>query len=279
VVVLGAIVATAVVTAWAMSETGMAGPLMSWEAAEEAVEGVWAGTTVPQAAPGTVAPTPAPGSPNAARTVAALPGVPPIVSGAVAPHADRGACTTCHAVSTAQGAPVPSINSNAAMPHVYRGICANCHQITTGPGAMGNAVAGIASVPAPTPGLGAQTTPPPTEAEWNGLEVSDGPQGVVVAAAEGTSALTGVQKGDVVDSVNGQQVRTLSDFVQVTQNGALTQGAMIVQRNGQRLAVELGATGAAAPTPGPFGLPAGGMARAPGSYAQNNPGCTQAGRF
>jgi S1-C subfamily serine protease len=149
----------------------------------------------------------------------------------------------------------------------------------TGPGLMGNAVAGIASMPAAAPGVGAQTAPPPTEAEWNGLEVSGSAQGVIVAAAEGTSAQTGVQKGDVVVSVNGLPVRTVADFANVTQNGTLPQGAMIVQRNGQRLAVELGAAAAAAPTPGPYGLPAGGMAQAPASYPQNNPGCAQMGRF
>jgi len=280
VVVLGAIVLTAVVTAWAMSETGLAGPLMSWERAEEAVAQVWNGTPVPQAQPNAIAPPPAAiQSPSAARTVAALPGVPPIVFGATPIHGDRGACTTCHAVTTALGAPVPSIGSNATMPHAYRGICANCHQVITGSGLMGNAVAGVTSVPQTAPGLGAQASPPPTEAEWNGLEVSGASQGVVVAAVEGTSAQSGVQKGDVVVSVNGLPVRTVTDFANVTQNGTLPQGAMIVQRNGQRLAVELGAVVAAAPTPGPYGLPAGGMAQAPASYPQSNPGCAQMGRF
>jgi hypothetical protein len=277
--VLGAIVVTAVVTAWAMSETGLAGPLMSWERAEEAVEQVWAGSPA-QGRPAAVTTMPAAaGGVGAARTVAALPGVPPIVSGAVATHADRGTCTTCHAVTTAQGAPVPSIGSNAIMPHGFRGICGNCHQVTSGPGVVGNAVAGMTSMPPTGSAFGAQASPPPNEAEWNGLEVSGAVQGVVVASAEGTSALTGIQRGDVVVSINGLPVRTVADFAQVTQNGTLPQGAMIVQRNGQRLAVELGASAGAAPTAGPFGLPAGGMAQTSPSFPQNNPGCAQAGRF
>lgn len=281
VVVLGAIVATAVVTAWAMSETGLAGPLMSWQRAEEAVEEVWASAPVAPTQPDAAMAMPAaPPGGSAARTVAALPGVPPVVAGAVAVHADRGTCTTCHAVTTAQGAPVPSIRSNATMPHGFRGICGNCHQVTTGPGLMGNAVAGTTMMPPqPTGAWGAQASPPATEAEWNGLEVTGAAQGVVVAAAEGTSAQTGVQKGDVVASVNGVPVRSIADFANVTQNGTLPQGAMIVQRNGQRLAVELGTTAPSAPTPGPFGLPAGGIAQAPASYPQNNPGCAQTGSF
>lgn len=277
--VLGAVIATAVVTAWAMSETGLAGPLMSWERAEEAVDQVWSSTPVSQAPPAPTAMMPtAAQPPNAARMVAGLPGVPPIVSGAASVHADRGACTTCHAVSTPQGGPIPSIRSFSMMPHEFRGVCGNCHQVTSGPGPVGSAVAGTVAVPQ---GLGApvpQASPPPNEAEWNGLEVSGAAQGVVVAATEGASAQTGLQRGDVVLSVNGLKVPTVADFAQVTQNGMLPQGAMIVARNGQRLAVELGTP--AATGMGAAGLPAAGMTQAPSTMPQTNQACPpQMGRF
>ncbi len=54
---------------------------------------------------------------------------PTIVANATQPHADRGACTWCHAVRTSAGAAIPVISPRATLPHAYRGgFCANCHR-------------------------------------------------------------------------------------------------------------------------------------------------------
>jgi S1-C subfamily serine protease len=61
---------------------------------------------------------------------------------------------------------------------------------------------------------------------------------VVVHSAEGTARRLGVQMGDIVTSINAAPVRTMADFVRVTDTGALAQGAVIVRRDTQRLAFE-----------------------------------------
>lgn len=118
---------TAAGTAWAMWDTEMRGPQTAWEQTDRTVDGIWGPATAH--ATGSM-------GPGGVRPVAgAARGAPTIRAGASAPHADRGACTGCHSVLSAGGAPVPGISSFAAMPHGYRGVCTNCHRISAGNGA------------------------------------------------------------------------------------------------------------------------------------------------
>lgn len=219
---------TAGFTVWAMSMTGFKGPAAAWDQAHDVVDGVWGqehDPGVPQIA-GWGLPTPL--EPGAAKQVAGLPGVPPIIAGVRAPHADRGVCTSCHSVLSPQSLPIPSITSTSTMTHEYRGVCSNCHQLAVS-GAL--PAARMTAAAAPTPG--------PAEAEWLGLEVAPSSGGVVVKGVEGLGARRGVLANDLVSSINGVAISSMQDFVRVTQNGALTQGALIVSRAGQRLAFEL----------------------------------------
>ena len=104
-------------------------------------------------------------------------GAPPIMPGAISPHAQRSRpCTDCHLIMNLGGQlamdagdilPTPGpIRITDPMPHGDRGACVNCHQII-GPGQaamammQGRAVARAPARPAggwPTPG---QSIPPP----------------------------------------------------------------------------------------------------------------------
>jgi S1-C subfamily serine protease len=108
-------------------------------------------------------------------------------------------------------------------------VCSNCHQLATS-GAMPAAKVVAAN---------AGAAPGPKEGEWLGLEVGASAQGVVVHGVEGLSARRGVLANDLVSSINGIAIASMSDFVRVTQNGALAQGTLIVSRAGQRFAFEL----------------------------------------
>jgi len=228
------IVASAAVTAAAMSMTGMRGPAVAWERANRGIEQAWFGE---QGAPQLIPPN------DPVLPVAGSPAVPTIVAGAVMTHADRGVCTACHAVVTLQGTPVPAINSLSSMPHAFRGVCSNCHVARPARTAFASPVAGTPVSPPPAP----PPAPAVTEGEWQGLEVSAGPTGVVVRSAEGSAGLLGIRAGDVVGSINGVPVQSVADFVRITQGGTLAQAAIIVRRGGQRLAFELGGSQNAAP--------------------------------
>lgn len=257
---------TGAFTMWAMSMTKLRGPTLAWEQAHNMVDDVWGqhdSAPVPQLAPTWTAAPPAwtttPPAPRSGgpRQVAGFPGVPAITAGARRIHADRGVCTNCHTVLTAQGARVPSITSLSVMPHAYRGVCSNCHEFTFGTAAASRPVArvipGTAAIAPPAP-----AKKQPTEAEWQGMELAPTARGVVVAGVEGVAAQRGVLVDDVVASVNGVATPTMADFVAVTRNGKLRAGTMIVRRAGQRLAFELGAKPATtpqAPPPGTNFLP------------------------
>jgi hypothetical protein len=242
-------------TALAMWTTKMRGPGLAWDSAQQAAESVWSDVaSQPQAvSPGWGAVQSDP-SGAAASQVAAFPTIPSVIAGTAPIHVDRGVCTNCHSVFTRQGQPVPTITSMSVMTHEYRGVCSNCHQFASGLGAgSGSVVAGTAVAPP-----AAASPPPPappaarplTEAEWQGLEVGPSTQGgVVVNGAEGTAGRMGLARGDLVSSINAIAVRSMTDFDNATQKGGLAQGTIIVLRNGQRLAFELG-TGTAAPAPG-----------------------------
>ncbi len=90
------IVATAGITASAISATGLGGPDVAWGG----------------------------GSKPAARS-----GAPVIVWGTPIGHGDRGECTNCHNVVFPEGAPLPTITALSAMPHEFRGVCNNCHRL------------------------------------------------------------------------------------------------------------------------------------------------------
>ena len=244
------VLATAGVTAWAMSMTGLRGPQVSWASAREAVEEVWGEQPGVYASPGPGVVPVGPALGNPVQPVAGFTGTPPIAAGAAAPHVDRGACTICHAVTTPQGMPLASIRSYSTMSHQYRGLCVNCHQGTIAPRAAGSLVA---ATTAPTPlavGNSGGAMLQPREAEWQGLEVAPGSSGrVEVASAEAAARVAGVQRGDMVSSVNGYPIFTMTDFVQATQTGRLSHGTLIVSRSGQRLAFELGQPGVGVTSP------------------------------
>jgi hypothetical protein len=189
----------------------------------------------PQAQPstplGTVLPSPV-------VPVAAQPGVPVIIWGTPIGHGDRGPCTNCHGVIMPQGMPVPAISALSVMPHAYRGVCNNCHEVKVMP--LGAPVAGVITVPPQGAMAGNPPKRAPTEPEWLGLEVGVAAQGVLVNGVEGMAKRAGMRVGDVIASINAVPVDTVADFVAVTQNGGLTQGAVIARREGQRLAFELG---------------------------------------
>ena len=236
-----AVLVAATVTAGAMWMTRFRGPQMAWDAAHAAVEGAWGEPWEHAASPNLPADPGWTGNP--AKTVAGAAVVPTIVAAAPIPHVDRGACTTCHSVVSSLGRPIPTIRSYSAMPHEFRGICVNCHQVTVA--ATGNMVAGTAPLAqppaAPAQAAPAQTPPrQPAEGEWQGLEVGPSPYGVLVNGAEAAAGRRGLAAGDLVVSINGALIRSMLDFVEVTQKGRLPQGTVIVDRKGQRLAFELG---------------------------------------
>jgi hypothetical protein len=233
-VVLLVVLATGAFTVWAMSETRLRGPVVAWEHAHAAVDGVW----------GAEPPDPS-ALEHFGKPVASALGIPPIVGGTPLAHADRGVCTSCHAVVGPQGGAVPGISATSTMTHEYRGICSNCHQFR---GAASRA-SGSPMLPA-TPIAQA-----PSEAEWLGLEIGPAPQGVVIQGVEGLAARRGVLPSDHVASLNGIPIRSIADFLRATQNGMLAQGTLIVLRGGRRLAFELGAN-AETPPPAPPPPPA-----------------------
>ena len=55
----------------------------------------------------------------------------------------------------------------------------------------------------------------------------------MVAEAEGLALVAGLKAGDVLLSVNGASISNMTDFLQVTQNGTMTQGVVEVLRQGQ----------------------------------------------
>jgi len=270
--VLVVVLATGGITTAAMFATGLRGPVMAWERASKGVEAVWPGepqaaasAPVQAAAPAAVpaaqplpqpVPQPVaqpvgqpqvqfgtamgPGLPGPVVPVAAQPGVPVIIWGTPIGHGDRGPCTNCHSVVFPQGMPVPAISALSVMPHAYRGVCNNCHEVKVMP--LGAPVAGMITVP-PAGGMAGNAPKAmraPTEAEWMGLEVGVAAQGVLVNGVEGMAKRAGMRVGDVIASINAVPVRTVADFVAVTQNGGLMQGTVIARREGQRLAFELG---------------------------------------
>ena len=273
-----------------MWQTDLRGPQVSWDRSQEAVAQIWAegGDAMRQ-------PVPPPGMPrgtppaDGALAVAAIVQGPTIRFGASRPHADRGPCTNCHTVVTGGGNPLPMISSSSQMPHAFRGVCGNCHRVSLSNAPMGNPVAGpVTAVPGvpgtqPAPINAPTITPAPiNEAEWRGLEVRPGTQGVTVGAADGAAALAGVQPQDVVVSINGAPIATMADFVAMTNNGALPRGTAIVRRGGQRLAFELAGVRAGVPAGAPAqglagnppSLPPGAAPATAGSWGSTAPGAT-----
>jgi hypothetical protein len=256
------IMATAGITAAALSATGLRGPVIAWDRANKGIAGVWTGEqgglpgmpaaqptgVMPAAAPAALQPaaaatptaTPAQVQPVVAQPVA-LTGAPVIVWGTPIGHGDRGACTNCHTVVFPQGMPLPIISALSAMPHEFRGVCNNCHQIRINRLGGITQVAGTINAPnAPVAAAAPATPRQPTEAEWRGLEVAISTQGVMVNGADGVAKRAGVRVGDVITSINAVPITTMADFVRATENGALTQGTVIARRDGQRLAFEIG---------------------------------------
>jgi hypothetical protein len=177
-------------------------------------------------------------------------------------HGDRGLCINCHTITDSRGQPLPAIRATSVLTHAYRGVCMNCHGISPLPGQ-----------PAPTFGLQAATnaaavaprTPP--EGEWLGIEVSpitqltatqfkipSGTPGLVIVEAEASGATVGLKPGDVIQAVNGNPIRSMTDFFQATQNGTLTSGTLEFVRSGQRMTVNV--TVAPPATPPAAGQPA-----------------------
>lgn len=263
--VIAVILVTGGVTAFALSASGLQGPQMAWYEASGAVDQVWAGAPMTaddqhRGRHGLAAGVPS----DAARQVAGVRGLPAILNGTPRPHGDRGPCTNCHQVLLVPGVPMPSITSGAQMPHPYRGVCGNCHLVD----GAGRTVAGTITAPVPPP-----APPRLAEVDWLGLELQVPTQaaptavggqptaaaratpGAVVTKAEGKAARSGVQRGDIVTSINAVAIVDRAAFQQATQNGALRQGTVVALRNGQRLAFEIPAAAAASPGPAAQPMP------------------------
>ncbi|MBI5538300.1 MAG: PDZ domain-containing protein [Deltaproteobacteria bacterium] len=263
-VVVLAVLATAGVTGYAMLKAGLP---PSWATKKPAtLVGApqfwtpWAAAN-PATGPGELAPIPLPGfmgPPGApAQPGAFLPVGGPTVVHMVRPdtlpaHGDRGVCTQCHSILDTKGAPIAAIRSYSPLYHDFRGVCVNCHAINVAP-TQASAPVAAAQPKAATPATA------PTEAEFLGMELSPltpvtatqfnipaDTRGLVVVEAEAQAATVGLKPGDVLLSVDGTPVRTLTDFFQVTRNGTLTSATLEVWRAGQRMAVKLTAT---PPTP------------------------------
>ncbi len=132
------------------------------------------------------------------------------------------------------------------MTHEFRGVCVNCHQVTLSAAGSVMAAAAPLAPAAPAPPAAPRQ---PSEAEWQGLEVGPGTSGVVVNGAEAAAGRRGLLAGDAVVSINGTPIRSMLDFVEVTQKGKLAVGTVIVDRKGQRLAFELGQPPSTGPAP------------------------------
>jgi hypothetical protein len=261
------VLATGGITAAALSVTGLKGPAIAWDRANKSISGVWApnggvptdpatlqSATLPVAQP--IAAQPVAQPPIVAQPVA-LPGAPVIVWGTPIGHGDRGPCTNCHNVVFPQGTPMPAITSLSSMPHEFRGVCNNCHQIRVGRLGLtpvagvpmgGNAMPAVMGAVPGAPNMMAARQP--NEAEWRGLEVNAAAQAVLVNGVDGVAKRAGIKVGDIITSVNAIPVRTVADFVRATENGQLTQGTVIVKRDGQRLAFEIGPRNANPPNNG-----------------------------
>ncbi|MBI4704539.1 MAG: PDZ domain-containing protein [Deltaproteobacteria bacterium] len=193
------------------------------------------------------------------------------VPGAIPAHGDRGACSGCHSVVGADGAPLPPIGASSPLPHSYRGVCGNCHRLVVGGGSPNAAGAGR-----PAPPLVPAPAPSPAEGEWLGMEISPiaamtarqfgidaGTAGLVVVEAEGPAAAAGLRPGDVLMSVNGAAIVSMADLFQATRNGSLGTATLELLRGGARYAVVLSAAAGTAPFREPAAAPAGTMGSAP----------------
>ncbi len=188
---------------------------------------------------------------------ATAPAQPPTIRAGQPPiHEDRGACATCHQVVDTVGNAIPAISAYSSLPHPYNGgLCINCHRTIPAPAGNILPMAATRVPPAPMPAAPAQ----PTEAAWLGMEVSPitrvtaqqyqipaGTAGVVVAEVEAQAQTAGLQAGDVVVAVDNQPVTDMLSFTNVTRNGGLEVGSVIVLRAGQQLQVMLDSRPAAA---------------------------------
>ncbi|MBF0384287.1 MAG: PDZ domain-containing protein [Candidatus Omnitrophica bacterium] len=91
------------------------------------------------------------------------------------------------------------------------------------------------------------------EAEWAGMSVSDitpanamefyipkDEAGVVVNWCEDPAYSSGVRSGDLIKSINNKKTKKISDFLKVTKDTSLDQGALLdILRNGQPLYITL----------------------------------------
>jgi len=201
------------------------------------------------------------------------------VTGALSPGATALSDTATPAAQASaptlvgnQQAPMLFVAPPVEMPHGYAGICSRCHRMAVGtwsqPGSATTAepptarptalqtVAGTTGGTNRTTRANTTTTAAaPTEASWLGMEVSlitnrsvaryhlaAGTTGVVVAEAEAQAGVAGVLAGDLVVTVNRIPVGNLTEFVIITDNGALSGGTVEVLRSGKRLGFELGQT-------------------------------------
>ena len=210
--------------------------------------------------------------------------IPWIKVGDIPQHPERGVCTSCHFVKDVRGVPIPAILAGARMPHDARGVCTNCHMIPSTASAPASApiypqdvatannavqvafVPGQTMSPPRSPGF-APMAPQATEGGWLGIEVTNitqltasqyqiplGLPGVVVAEAEPPGSLSGLKAGDVILSINGVPTATLTDFFRATNNGLMGKGSLNVYRKGQQyvMAVDttVGTTAQTAPQQG-----------------------------
>jgi len=140
----------------------------------------------------------------------------PIQADAVSLHANRGACTDCHAIIKPT-APV------LVRPHIVRGLCTSCHKSIKSNTPAASPGQGTAATAQGAPktmwqGVAAPPIPPnavkPTLVPVFGMEVVPVSGGLKVTGVMGNSyaSRAGVKTGDMVIGCNGAKVSDLAQF-------------------------------------------------------------------
>lgn len=160
---------------------------------------------------------------------------------------------------TYDGKTIPPITRDANMPHPYWGVCKNCHTIVDGGSSINlptNSQVGAVNqnnsgLPSPFEQNAAQKVL--VEGHWLGMELIPitpelaqeynlpaGVTGLLVDEVTLEAAESGLLAGDVLQSVNNYQVKTLEDFAQATRRvESLPAASLGVLRNGKPMEITL----------------------------------------
>jgi hypothetical protein len=131
---------------------------------------------------------------------------PPLAEGAIAPHGDRGMCTTCHMIMRAQAS--AGWQPQALMPQAANQGGMRAAQNVGEAEALGMAVR-------------------PTSGEVRGM---------LVVEVEGMARRAGLELGDIIRAIDGQVTTNLDGFIKTTRGADPTRGVLLdVVRDGKGL--------------------------------------------